>query len=331
MLLKPEAWDGTPIVRPGVYSGVPSSSYHGKLTAKHSVSNSGLKVVFDDSPAHFFEGSYLNPANWKKVIVDGVPTLQLIEKPASEPLVFGRASHHALLGEADFKEHFVIRPEKYRDEDGKLKPWSGSATVCKETLADYKARRLTVITAAQLEHIKGMAKSMGQHPMIREGILGGLIEHSMVAEDAETGIMLKTRPDSIPTDSGDYADLKSIADITDSGIEKAIGDNNYQMQGALVGMVHRLLTGQDMTSFTLVFVEKAPPYCVRIHTLTGEDLELGERQIRIALDTMARCFETGRWFGPGGDQKDASFATMNPWRRRAIEQRIKIMEGDLTL
>lgn len=331
MTLEVIQWDGRPITKPGIYSGVPSRVYHGQLTAKHSVSNSGLKVVFDDSPAHFFEGSYLNPANWETVEVDGVEVQQLIEQPAGEPLIFGRAAHHLLLGEADFRKHFAVRPETYTDDKGATKPWSSNANVCKAWLAGQRDVDRTVVTMTQIEHIKGMAKSLGKHPLIQQGILRGYIEHSMVAEDPETGIMLKTRPDAIPTDSGDFGDLKTAADITDDGIQRAIGDNNLHMQGALVRMVYRLITGREMESFTLIFVEKSPPYCVRIHTLTGEDLDLGEDQIRIALKTMARCFETGRWYGPGGDQKDASYATITPWRRKAIEQRIKIMEGDLTL
>ena len=40
------------------------------------------------------------------------------------------AAHHLLLGEADFKRHFVVRPERYRDEEGKSQPPACWSTRC---------------------------------------------------------------------------------------------------------------------------------------------------------------------------------------------------------
>lgn len=324
-------WDKRPITRPGIYSDIPNAAYHGQLTKGVSVSKTGLGKLFDESPAHYYQESYLNPESWERVMVDDVEVLRLKEKPASEALTFGRGAHHLLLGEKDFREHFIIRPETYiHPKEGK-KPWSGNATVCKEWLAAQKEVNRTVLTQTELDHIKGMANTLGREPMIRAGILGGLIEHSMIWQDDETGVWLKSRPDAIPTGDLDFADLKTAADVTDDGIQKAIGDNNLHMQGALVAMACRELLGVEMTSFTLVFSEKKPPYCSRIHELTGEDLDLGEQQVRAALRLFARCVERKRWPGPGGDQTDAKYATMTPWRRKAIQRQITIIEAELSL
>lgn len=198
-------------------------------------------------------------------------------------------------------------------------------------MAEQADANRTVLTANDLEHIKGMARTLGREPMIRAGILGGLIEHSMVWQDQETGIWLKSRPDAIPTGDLDFADLKTAADVSDAGIARAIGDNNLHMQGAMVAMGCREILGAEMTSFTLVFSEKTPPYCCRIHTLTGEDLELGEKQVRAALRLMARSLQRGRWPGPGGEQTDAQYATMTPWRRKAIERQLSILEAELSV
>jgi hypothetical protein len=324
-------WRGEPIARPGIWRGVPAPIYHGQLTVKPSISTSGLKTIFDQSPAHYFEGSYLNPANWQTTIVDGVEVQELIEQPASEALTFGRAAHHLLLGEADFRKHFTIQPATYVNDSGEEKPWNNNAAVCKKWHREQKENHRTVLTMSQIEHIKGMAQTLGRHPLIKAGILGGLIEHSMVYRDPETGVWLKVRPDAIPTGDLDFSDLKSIADISDDGVQKSIGENNYPMQGAMVRMACRELLGLEMTSFTLVFSEKKPPYCCRIHTLTGEDLDIGEMQVRAALQVFARCLQRSTWPGPGGEQTDAQYATMTPWRRKAIERRLKIIEAEMSL
>ena len=87
--------------------------------------------------------------------------------------------------------------------------------------------------------------SPAEEPLIKAGILNGLVEHTMVYQDKETGVWIKVRPDCVPTDGADISDLKTIADITDDGIEKAIGDTGLNMQGAMVGEACREVLGQS--------------------------------------------------------------------------------------
>lgn len=333
-------WDGKPISKPGVYSGIPMEVYHGQLTVGPSISSSGLRTIFNDSLAHFFEGSYLNPANWETV--GGVRRRK--EEPTSEPFTVGRAAHHLLLGEADFRSHFTIRPEKYPDpENPKVeKPWSGNATWCKNWLAEAKKARLTVLTTTQIENIRGMANSLGRHPLVRAGVLNGLIEHSVVWQDKVTGVWLKWRPDAIPTTDMDFADLKAVADVSDDAIERSIADYGYNMQGALGRIGCREVLGKEMASFSLICAEKTPPYCAQVRSLdnagridpnTGifveSDLALGERQITAALRLFAVALERDEWPGPGGDQSDAKTVYMKPFQRSRIEFRLALMEEEL--
>lgn len=315
-------WDGQPITAPGVYSGVTMDAYHGILTDSPSASRSQLWKLIDKSPAHLWLTHYLNP-NREEVA-------------ENKPLLFGRAAHHLILGEADFRKHFTIRPETYPEDatypsmDGKLKPWSGNSLWCKAWLKDFKSRGFDILTKADLESVEGMAGGLGAHPMVRAGILNGLIEHTMVAKHAATGIWMKVRPDAIPTDSGDVSDFKTIADISDEGIERAIGDNGLAMQGGMTRMVMREL-GLPFTSFSLVFSEKDAPYCARVKTLTDGDLDLGEQSVETSIRMYAQCIKRGSWPGPGGDQTDAEYAQMTPWARRKIEHRLEQMEKELSL
>ncbi len=333
-------WDGKPISKPGIYSGIPMDVYHGQLTVGPSISSSGLRKIFNESLAHYFVDSYLNPANWETV--GGVR--RLIEKPSSEPFIFGRAAHHLLLGEADFRQHFTLRPDKYPDPEkpGQEKPWSGNATWCKNWLAKAKRDRLTPLTSTQIVNIKGMAASLHTQPLIKAGVLNGLIEHSMVWLDKETGIWLKARPDAIPTSDRDFADLKAVADVADEAIERSIGDYGYNQQGALVGSGCVELMGGEMTSFSLVCAEKVAPYCVQVRSLSKEpnidpktgamepsDLDLGDQQNRAALRLFALALKRGVWPGPGGDQSDAKTVYMKPFQRSKISYRLAQMEVEI--
>lgn len=306
------AYNGKKISQPGIYRGIPMDRYHGDLCVKPSLSSSGIRTIFSKSPAHYFDTSYLNPR--------AEPQKQ------TEPLLFGRAAHHLLLGEADFREHFAVRPDTYRDDEAKTKPWSGNAKVCKDWMKEAAKAGLDVVTTAQLVRIRGMAEALKREPLIRAGVLNGRIEHSMVWRDEETGVWLKVRPDAIPAVDMSFADLKTIEDITDDGIERAISDHDLHVQGALVGMACRAVLGREMESFSLVFSEKNSPHCVRVVELSGADLDLGEQQIRAVLPIFAKACETGVWHGPGGGQQDATYFPVRPYRVKQIERRLEILK-----
>lgn len=304
-------WDGQPISKPGIYSGVPISIYHQQLTVRPSASRSGLWSVFDKSPAHYFARSYLNPG-------------RADDADESEALLLGRAAHHLLLGEANFAEYFVFEPTAYPDATGLLKPWNNNATFCRDW---HKAEKATkgrdVLKPRHLGLIRGMAIGLGANPLVHDGeILNGLIEHTIVWQDEETGIWCKIRPDAIPMASDDVADLKTIADITDDGLEKAIGENGLYLQGAMTRIAWRKVFDRQLTSFNLVFTEKTEPHVARVRGMVDADLDLGEDVFRASLDLMKRCLDSGSWPGPGGDQTDAQPVAMKPWSRSKAERRL---------
>lgn len=300
-------WPGHLINEPGVYSEVPIRTYHGPLVPanRRSASRSGLWKQFNKSAAHAWEESPYNP--------EGEPSED------TDAMLLGRAAHHLLLGEADFQKHFIIRPDEYTS-------WSTKDSK-KWRVARWE-EDFDVLIPSQIDAIRGMARGLYANPMVRAGILNGLIEHTMIAQDPETGIFIKIRPDAIPTDSGDYSDLKTCVDITDAGLEKAIGRDGLFMQGAMVRYVCRLL-GLPFNSFTLVFVEKTAPYCVQVRTLIDSDLDLGQDAMRICLDLYAQHTAQSFWPGPGGDGSDAQYIQMLPWDRKRFEDRIVKLQQEL--
>lgn len=291
------------VTAPGVWN-LTMAQYHSDVCQGPSVSSSGLRTIWAQSPAHYFWTSPYNP--------------HPPEREERPHFSLGRAAHHLLfLGRKGFDDEFVSRPPKWADwRTNEAKLWREAA------LADGK----TVITDTELEHIAGMARGLAEHPLVKAGILDGYVERSLVWKDRETGAWLKSRPDCIPGAGLDVADLKTTTSVATDDLRRTLGAYGYHAQGALVGMAFREVLDREMQTFSLVFVEKAPPYCVRIVTVKPDDLERGEKQIRAAAAIFAECTATGIWPGPGGDQSDAEFLDIPEYSRTEIDNRLALYE-----
>lgn len=296
-------WDGKTITQPGIYSGVSMEVYHGaNLCNGPSVSSSGLRKLMNESPAHYWAESPYN--------------LNRIEPKETEALTFGRAAHHLLLGEDDFNTHYIVRPAKWDSwRTGDAKDWK----------IERELEGKTVLIPAQIETIRGLARSLAAHPLIDAGILNGAIEQTIVWKDKDTGIWLKARPDAIPNDAGDFADLKTTVSVQTSDLARTIAECGYHQQAAMISAGWHALTGRDVASFSFVFVEKTPPYCVRIVTLRDDDLARGERQNFVAVKKFSECMASGEWPGPGS--ADAEYLSLPEWAQKRIDHQLEQSEA----
>lgn len=297
--------EGGTITEPGVYA-LSMADYHSDICDSPSISSSGLRTIWAKSPAHFHYDSPYNPKR---------------PAPKDRPhFSIGKAAHHLLyLGRKGFDEEFAVRPEQWSD-------WRTKAA------QEWKAEKLkagfTIITDAELEAIAGMATSLGAHPLVKAGILDGYVERSLIFRDPKTGAWVKSRPDNIPATSNLGADLKTSEDISDEGLARTLAAYGYHMQASLAGMASEAVLGRPMEEFALVWVEKAPPHCVRVTTLTGEDLERGRMQCRRAIDQFAACLASGEWPGPGGSRRDAEYLQLPAWAAKRIDQQLEIAAAE---
>ncbi|MDM9643846.1 PD-(D/E)XK nuclease-like domain-containing protein [Rhizobium sp. S163] len=299
-----QRWNGKQIIRRGVYSGVPIDDYHGNtdLFDGFSISSSGLRSVLD-RPSLYWGFSPYNPTPF--------------DKPEKDSLEFGKAAHMLLLGEEGFKERYVLRPDEIEG-----KAWQGNRTACKQWLVDQKKAGRVVMTETEIGHIRQIASALAKKEAIRLGILNGRIERSLFCKDGD--IWLKARPDVVPNDSGDFVDLKTAASVDDESLSKAIYNHGYHVQAGLLRMIARQVLGADaFSSFTFVFVEKAPPYDVRVMQLKDEDIDLGERQARVAIETVKRCLKEGKWPGYDGFEKEVSYVEMPSWSKTRIKTQLE--------
>jgi hypothetical protein len=312
--LKFTKWTGGSIGRQGLYSDLTLEQYHSRDVCDGvSISSSGLRTIFNESPAHYWAGSVYNRDR--------------IEDESSREMIMGRAMHHLMLGEPYFAEVFRRAPDEVPDSKNVLTPWSMRTNYAKQWVDARRREGKIVIFPKEVDQIEGMARALGAHPMVRAGAFDGHIERSGFWRDKETGVWIKVRPDVIPTASGDFVDLKTTASVQWTALQRVIAECGYVMQFALMREVFRNL-GFPIASATLIFVERKPPHCVRIVSLRAEDLDRGERQSRHALRAFSRCFRSKHWPGPGGERHDAEEIFMPDWHREQIEARLSSFRED---
>lgn len=274
-------WNGQPITEAGAYRGIPIERYHlADMLPGPSVSSSGLKLIDQSTPAHFWAQSRMNPDR--------------IEREETPSLRLGSAVHTLFLGETGFRDRFAIQPATYIDaKTGEEKPWNGNANVCKAWRAGQAGR--TILTADQFETIRRMAASLASYPAVAQtGLLAGEVEISLIWKDPGHGIWLRNRPDVMPR--GDWVvDLKTIRQADDRSIRYAIEDYGYDLQLGLAAEAARYVLGIEAATFVLVFIETSPPFAPRIVELSADKIAVGRAKARRAIETFATCLKAGQW------------------------------------
>ena len=286
-------WDGKPITKPGWYSNIPIEIYHAAgICDGIAVSSSNLRKCWTHSPAHMNAEWCENPEAEPRV-----PT---------RPMILGQAAHHLFLGEDGFSTKFVCQPEFYPDrKTGEKKKWHNGADYCKTWNEKFADR--VIYTLEEGEAIKAMARSLALEPLVQDGLLNGIVECSGFIKDRETELWIKVRPDVIPTDSGDFADLKTANEVITIALMSSIRTYAYHMQGALIWEVCEAL-GQPFKSFVLMFIETQKPHCARTAPLDDKDLGFGRRQNRLMLRQIRECIEKNRFPRPGRGRHPADAA-----------------------
>lgn len=289
-------WDGQKITKPGIYSHVPMESYHGDLCDAPSISSSGLRTIEAKTPLHYYANSYLNPDR--------------PEQEQKDHFSFGKAAHVLLLGEDGFREQFTIRPSSFRD-------WRTKAS--QEWRDEQQAAGKVVLLPQHLTAIQAIAKRLEAHPLVQQGILHGLVEHTIVCKDKATGVWLKIRPDVVPQADGVLVDMKTTTDASPDAVRRTILNFGYPMQGGLGTMVMKEALDVTITDFVLAFIEKDEPHAVAITAVDNEWIYWSRRQVRRSIDKFARCVETGEW--PGYDVEATT--SMPQWLRSRFEDEDK--------
>ena len=233
---------------------------------------------------------------------------QLLKSPAhfklppwfSDAADLGSAFHTETLGVG--QEVVVIDAASWRGKEAQ------------EAQAKARAEGKAPILAKDVPTVKAMAEAVRTHPTASRLLeQPGRPEVSAFWNDDEW-VQRRCRVDYL-TDSGINVDRKSTVSGTRSKIQRSVIDYGYDLSAAWYEDVLRGV-GVDLTATAFVFVEKTPPYRVRVVELSPDFIDRGRRLATRALEIYRDCVEADQW--PNYDDPD--FTTIHPpaWAREDI-------------
>jgi len=216
----------------------------------------------------------------------------------------GSAIHMALLEPERFQRHYLIADA----DDRRSAKYKGLAM-------DVGGAR--VLTISEHKRILGMQDSAYQNKRFAK-IMGmpGRNELTVVSKDPETGMPVKIRFDRKP-DQPIAMDLKKCQDARGSEFVKAITNYLYYMQVAFYADVWFWETGEKLKSFPIAALEEKAPHGLVMHDLDEVALILGRKHYREALDSYARCMESGVW---PGYEDDSECTSVTSWAARELDE-----------
>lgn len=273
------------ITKPGIYD-IPIDAYHAQICDGPSVSRSDLWTIRNETPAHFWAASNLNPEGARQ--------------PRSLTLDFGAAAHSVLLEGTLPETVFAVSP--YDDFRSKAA----------QRWRDFQvSERRIIVRSSDLDQIKRMADALHRHPMIREGLFRGEVERSVFWK--ERNFWLKSRPDVIPEDTI-LADYKTVSSASPEAVAKSCAIYGYHLQLAMAADGIKAVTGKKIEHAALVVQEKSPPYLVQVYPLSEHYLYAGRLEYMAALDRFIDCYSSGHWPGYSDDT-----LLLPDWKQLALE------------
>jgi hypothetical protein len=128
----------------------------------------------------------------------------------------------------------------------------------------------------------------------------GETEHTIVLDDEATDLGLRARLDKLSRFTEGYviADIKATSiDVTsERQIASKVFEMGYHQQAAFYWDAAELLYGTPLR-FVFAFVRSKPPFNAVAWCPNDNDLDLGRRHNRLAIDDLKRRLDSGDWHG----------------------------------
>lgn len=274
--------------KPGIYYDLSDAAYR----AIHAVSQTGLKIVGQESPAAY---------RWK---------MDHPDEP-SESMVLGSAVDCLALEPERWSSLFAERP----DVDGRTKEG-------KAILAAFEPGSRRVIKRAAVEQAHAIADAVLSHPTA--GPLVSTTQHqiSLVWEDEDCRALCKARLDMVRCGSDGLASLIADLKTCRAGAAHLLAWPRYayglgmHYQAAMYVDGWAALTGETLP-WLWCAVETEPPYHVGVYQADPGWIWTGRDAYRAALECYAWCRETDHWPGYSTEVK---MVALPVWAARATEE-----------
>ena len=250
------------------------------------VSNSDLKYI-RKAPIHYWA---------KKLSEEG------LKDSSTRAKSLGTAVHAALLEPELFEKNYRIIPEdaprKPSDRQWNAKNPSPDSVYAMEwwTQFNIETDSKVLITNDDWNRCIKIRETVLRHPVAGRLFADGLAEQSFYAEDEETGLLLKCRPDWI-CENGIMVDLKKVTDCSKTGFGRAAANYDYYVQAPFYNDVLERLYGESPSIFIFVAVEEDFPYDLNVVYETAEQMQRGRLIYQQDLRKVAECTEKNEWPG----------------------------------
>lgn len=259
-------------MKPGIYTHLDGDAYH----AAPGISNSGLGIIAEKTPAHY------------KASRDQSP----VETPVKAS---GKRLHCAILEPHEFERIYVPIPKiDRRTNAGKAEQAAWDAA---------NAGKLP-INPDEREQVLRIRDTLHADRCVSELLSGDRKERSIFAKDPETGVLVKCRPDndSFITAYRNLVDIKSTEDASPENFMWSAYHYGYFRQAAFYLDVCEWEGSEPPPEkFFFIAFEKQPPYGFVVYEASPRFLARGREAYRMALNTYAECLESGIWpcYEPG--------------------------------
>jgi exodeoxyribonuclease VIII len=247
-----------------------NEQYHNDISR---ISKSGLDKI-ESSPLDYW-WHYLRPEREP-------------HKP-TKAMRFGTDLHAAALENIEFEKSYVVAPDlNKRTNIGKAE-FNALTEMC-------EANDQVLISIKDYDNVKRMRDAIYKHPVAKILFGSGVSEQTILFDEENTGAPCKIRPDWINSQNGLIVDLKTTEDASPEGFAKSAYNFKYHKQDALYldGMRQ---SGQEMSGFVFVCIEKTEPFKIGIYTLSERARQLGHDTYIENCDTYMQCKKSGIWKG----------------------------------
>lgn len=181
---------------------------------------------------------------------------------------------------------------------------------------------IELVTEKQRDEAIGMDEALKAHPTAAEILAAeGPREVTGIWTDPGTGLRCRIRPDLLIYDPAATPDRYFYSTVNLKTTSKGVGPGGgfvrdferkgHYFKAAFYRMGLRELWDIEPQNFLYPVVESKPPHQVIVYRLNEDALDIGENEVREALNTLARCVESGDWPGYGPAIYDL---TLPDWR-----------------
>lgn len=215
--------------------------------------------------------------------LDKCPAAALVEQSDTPSMLMGRAVHKMVLEGLDaFLTEFATLPNGIdrRTKEGKA--------AYQEIFEANPGKG--VLSFDDWQKVCAIYNAVKEHPWASKLLAENVSEQTVVWEDKGTGLLCKSRPDSVP-DEGKMAliDLKTTADASENGFTRSIIKYGYARQAAMYLDGYNAATGSKADAFIFVAVEPGPPHRTEVYLLDDDFIAWGREEYKRLLAIEKRC------------------------------------------